>query len=193
MSIINAPDKLLTAEEFLALPEDPDSERMLIGGRVIDAPVGHRSWIECVVESHIVHCLFEWRRTQASLTYRIASGAAGCRLRNTPDSVVGIDVAVFARNAAPQQDDKTTLFMRPPVLAVEILSPSDVLEHVQEKVSDYLTAGVPLVWIVDPHFRTVVVHRPDAAPEMFTGDEELSGEPHLPGLKIAVRDAFADL
>jgi len=193
MSITTAPDRLLSAEEFLALPEDPFSERMLIGGRVIEVPMTRRSWYHSTVESNVVDLLKQWRRAQQRFNCRIASGEAGCKLRDAPDSVVGIDVAVFAHDAAPQPDDKTTLFMRAPLLAIEILSPSDILEHVQEKVSDYLVAGVPLVWIVDPHFRTVVVHRPDSTPEMFTGEEELIGDPHLPGLKVTVKDVFADL
>jgi Uma2 family endonuclease len=192
MSITTAPDKLLTAEEFLALPEDPYSERMLIGGRVIEVPMTRRSYSHSSTEAQLAHLLHMWRATSAQ-RWLIASGEAGCQLRRIPDTVVGIDVAVFSEAAAPQPDDKTTLFTRAPVLAVEILSPSDIIEHVQEKVSDYLTAGVPLIWIVDPHFRTVVVHRPDAAPEMFSGEEELIGDPHLPGLKVAVKEIFADL
>jgi len=192
MSTTIVTDKLLTAEEFLALPEDPYSERMLIGGRVIEVPMTRRSYSHSSTEAQLAHLLHKWRATSAR-QWIIASGEAGCRLRRIPDTVVGIDVAVFSQNAAPQPDDKTTLFTRAPILAVEILSPSDMLEHVQEKISDYLAAGVPLVWIVDSRFRTVVVHRPDAAPEMFSGDEELIGDPHLPGLKVLVKDVFADL
>ena len=193
MSLITAPDKLMTAEEFLALPDDPNLERMLIRGRVIEVPTTRRSWFHSTVESNIVDILKRWRRSLAAGSFRIASGEAGSFLRRKPDTVVGTDVAVFPHAAAPKADEKTTLFIRAPLLAVEILSPSDVLENVQEKISDYLAAGVPLVWIVDPHFRTVIVHRPETAPEMFSGDEELIGDPHLPGLKIAAKEVFADL
>jgi Uma2 family endonuclease len=41
----------------------------------------------------------------------------------------------------------------PPLLAVEILSPS---EDVNEKVDIYLDAGVVALWIVDPKNRTVL-------------------------------------
>jgi Uma2 family endonuclease len=51
-----------------------------------------------------------------------------------------------------------------------------------------MAAGVELVWIVDPYFHTVTVHRPSAPPEMFNNEETLSGGATLPGLEIAVTD-----
>ena len=106
--------------------------------------------------------------------------------------MVGIDAAYFPEGAAGLDTDETTLFDGPPILAVEILSPSDVTRKTQAKVQDYLAAGVKLVWLIDPTFRTVTVYQPHADPEMFAGDEELSGDPHLPGLRIRVSSLFVE-
>ena len=76
------------------------------------------------------------------------------------------------------------------MLAVEILSPSDKHEEIVERVREYLEAGVPLVWIVDPDFHTVLVHRPDGEPQLYNVRQELSGEPHLPGFRIPVARIF---
>jgi len=57
-------------------------------------------------------------------------------------------------------------------------------------VREYLDAGVKLVWVVEPVFKTVCVYRPDAPPELFNETEELSGEPHLPGFRAAVAELF---
>ena len=81
-------------------------------------------------------------------------------------------------------------FEGPPVLAVEILSPRDSQGEITEKVRIYLAMGVALVWVVDPNFRTVLVHRPEAEPELFNRTQELSGEPHLPGFRILVARIF---
>jgi Uma2 family endonuclease len=75
-------------------------------------------------------------------------------------------------------------------LAVEILSPSDTQEDITDKIGDYLAAGVPLVWVIETVFRTASVYRPDADPEMFNVRQELSAEPHLPGLRVAVSEIF---
>ena len=50
---------------------------------------------------------------------------------------------------------------------------------------------VALVWVVDPHDRTVLVYRPKAEPELFNIRHELSAEPELPGLRIPVAQIFA--
>jgi Uma2 family endonuclease len=104
---------------------------------------------------------------------------------------VGIDVAYFSAASLEQQSDNTSMIEGPPVLAVEILSPSDKLEDVNEKVDEYLAAGVALVWVVDPHFHTVTVFQPDVEPQLFNKEQVLTAAPHLPGLSIAVRTIFA--
>jgi len=91
---------------------------------------------------------------------------------------------------AARQTDDTTLLEGVPVLVVEITSPSDTAEEIDEKIDAYLHAGVPLVWIVDPHDRTVLVYRPKAEPQLFTIGQEIANEPHLPGLRLPVARIF---
>jgi Uma2 family endonuclease len=75
-------------------------------------------------------------------------------------------------------------------LVVEILSPSDTVEEIAEKVDSYRNAGVPHVWVVDPYFKTVTVHRPEAEPMMFNVTQEISAEPQLPGFRTLVARLF---
>lgn len=181
---------LMTAEEFLALPEDPNIERMLIRGRIWEEPTTRRSRLHSSTESLVSHRLWQWKEAHPDAGGTIASGEAGCRLRRNPDTIVGVDAAYFPDNVTELEHGDSTLFDGPPILAVEILSPSDTNKKTQAKVKDYLTTGVKLVWLIDPTFRTVTVHQPDADPEMFSGDDELTGDPHLPGLRIRVSSLF---
>jgi Uma2 family endonuclease len=77
-----------------------------------------------------------------------------------------------------------------PTLAVEILSPNDTVEEIDEKLALCRRAGVALVWVIDPYVQTVTVHTTDNRPTLFNIDQELSAEPHLPGLRIAVSRLF---
>ena len=77
-----------------------------------------------------------------------------------------------------------------PSWPLRILSPSDRHEEVSEKVRAYLDSGVALIWLVDPDFRSVRMHRPGAPPELFDELQELSGESHLPGLRVPVAGIF---
>jgi Uma2 family endonuclease len=58
-------------------------------------------------------------------------------------------------------------------------------------VDGYLVAGVRLVWVIDPHDRTVMIYRPDAEPELVNIKQDLTAGPHLPGFRIAVAQLFA--
>lgn len=77
-----------------------------------------------------------------------------------------------------------------PDLAVEVISPNDLYEDVEEKVQDYFKAGVRLVWIVSPRSKTVLIRRPDGACAALNLDGELSGEHVLPGFVCKVADLF---
>lgn len=43
-----------------------------------------------------------------------------------------------------------------PDLVIEIVSPDDQLAEMLEKIGDYIAAGIPYVWVVDPYKRTLV-------------------------------------
>jgi Uma2 family endonuclease len=108
-----------------------------------------------------------------------------------PDTTVGIDVVYIAANLAMLESDETTLIDGVPTLVIEFLSPSDTIEAIEEKIDLYQKAGVPLVWIIDPHDRTITIYRLDAEPELVNIHQELSGEPFLPGFRVAVAQIFA--
>jgi Uma2 family endonuclease len=179
----------MTAEELLGLPEN-GTDRELMRGELKEKPMTYRNRFHVQAVAKITHLLFQWLERQPADNGVVASGEVGCILRRDPDTVVGIDVAYFSAELMARQTDETTLVEGPPKLAVEVLSPSDKTEEIRDKVLEYLAAGVEMVWIVDPYFYTVTVHRPTAPPEMFNNEETLSGGATLPGLEIAVAELF---
>ena len=80
-----------------------------------------------------------------------------------------------------------------PNLAVEILSKSNTLAEMKRKRREYFKAGVELVWIVDPEARTVAVYTSPKKPVMLTEADTLDGGGVLPGLKLSLRELFAEL
>jgi Uma2 family endonuclease len=78
----------------------------------------------------------------------------------------------------------------PPDLAVEVVSPNDFVYELEEKVEEYLRAGVRLVWVVLPDIRAVHVYRVDGTTGRCREHDELSGEDVLPGFRCKVSDLF---
>jgi Uma2 family endonuclease len=72
----------------------------------------------------------------------------------------------------------------PPDLAVEVLSPSDRLADALSKVTMYLQAGVPLVWLIDPIRRTATIFRQESSPATIGVDGVLDGDEVLPGFTL---------
>ncbi len=181
---------LMTTEQLLALPDD-GVERWLIRGQLREKPMTYRNRWHSRAMIRVGHVLDAWLDQQPLPRGSVLGGEAGVRLTRDPDTTVGIDVLYVSAEVAAQQPDDTTLIDGVPVLAVEILSPSNTVEEIDEKIDQYREAGVPLVWIVDPHDRTVTIYRPDQEPESVNVRQELSGEPHLPGFRVHVAELFA--
>ena len=49
------------------------------------------------------------------------------------------------------------VLVKPPLIAIEIVSPSDSYGHIQDVVRDYQAMGVPNIWVIDPAARTALV------------------------------------
>jgi Uma2 family endonuclease len=179
----------MTTEQLLALPDD-GVERWLIRGQLREKPMTYRNRFHSRTMARLARFLDVWLDQQPEPRGSVLVGEAGVRLRRDPDTTVGIDVVYISAELAARQSDDTTLIDGVPVLAVEILSPNNTVEEIDEKIDQYLEAGVPLVWIIDPHDRTVTIYRPDQEPEFVNAHQELSGEPHLPGFRVAVADLF---
>jgi Uma2 family endonuclease len=192
---------LMTTEELLALPED-GVQRWLIRGKLREKPLPIRErlgekpmtirnrWHSRIM-ARVAKTLDNWRDQQPEPRGSVLCGEVGVLLRRDPDTTVVVDVIYVSAELAAAESEETTLVDGDPVLVVEILSPNDVNEQVHEKVDDYLAAGVRLVWVIDPHDRTVVIYRPDHEPELVNVHHELSGEPHLPGFRVPVAELFA--
>jgi Uma2 family endonuclease len=114
---------------------------------------------------------------------------SGVILERSPDTVRGPDGALY-EDATSFEELHPKYGEVPPRLAVEVLSPNDKAAQVVNKITDYLTNGVDLVWLVNPDERKVTVHRPEKSPYALKADAELTGDDTLPGFRCSVADFF---
>lgn len=185
--------KLYTTADLLAMPDD-GIERWLIDGQIREVGMTIRNKHHTLVQSRVNGELEIWLRAQPKPRGTIHAGEAGVRLRHDPELTVGIDLVYLAAevSARVMADDSTTIIDAVPTLAVEILSPSDTIENVRAKITMYRSVAVPLVWVIDPYMRTVSVLRPGRPPSPLNEEQELDGDPELPGFRILVARLFED-
>src|SRR3954468_16921129 len=98
--------KLMTTEEFLALPDD-GVERWLIRGvvREFGDSTTRRNRDHSRIVMRLGQLLGDWLDKQPAPRGEIVGGEAGCRLSRDPDVTVGIDVAYVSAEVATNAPD----------------------------------------------------------------------------------------
>lgn len=101
------------------------------------------------------------------------------------------DIAFVSFERFPEEgEDESSRWHIAPDLAVEIISPTDDYEEVQEKITEYFTFGVRQVWIVSPESKTVSIYFSRTSVKIFTDKDELIGEEILKGFRINLSEIF---
>lgn len=133
--------------------------------------------------------LVEW--TRAAPTGLVALGyGVPYRPRREPETVVSFDATLVAAPLVVDLPSNATHIDGAPWLAVEVVELDEDMALLEELVHASLAAGVRVLWIIDPFLDTVTVHRPGAKPVLFDTDQDLSGDPELPGFRCRVADIF---
>jgi Uma2 family endonuclease len=177
--------KLITAEEFMKMPDPEDgSQQELLQGVIITMPPPQaRHEVCCSKVGRLIGNHVEAK--QLGIT---TCNDAGFISERDPDSVRGPDIAYYSRQRATEIP--VGYFEIPPDLAVEVLSPSDSHTRVQEKMRHYLKHGVSMVWLIDPELRIVTVYRRREHARTLEETDTLTGEDVLPGFSCKVADLF---
>ncbi len=181
--------RTLTMRDLLALPDD-SKKRWIIDGELREEDMTRRNRFHSIAMANIAGELYTWRNTRPEPRGNVVCGEAAVQLGDDPSTGFGVDVAYVPPEVMILQTDEHTILQGLPNLIVEILSPSTLIEDLDEKVDLYLKAGVPLVWIVDPHDRTVTVYRPGQLPSFANANQDLSGGDVLPEFSVRVSRFF---
>jgi Uma2 family endonuclease len=110
-----------------------------------------------------------------------------------PTKVRKPDVSFIARGRLPNDRPPRGHVTIAPDLEVEVVSPNDLAEEIDQRVADYLVGGVPLIWVIYPASRSAWVLRKDGSAAGRAEADDLDGEDVLPGFRCPLRSLFADL
>lgn len=175
---------LMTAEELLRLPRGKFRYELVKGELKQMPPSGFEHGVTVVDIARPLSNFVEEHNLGV-----VTGAETGFRLESSPDTVRGADVAFVSTEQLPEGRVRG-YFPGAPDLAVEVVSPGDTVQEVDEKTTEWLEGGARLVWIVRPSRRTVEVHRADGTTSLLNVNNNLEGEDVLPGFVLPVAQIF---
>ena len=190
-----AKTKRLTFEHWRALPETNQQCEVVDGVLVMPpSPFGEHPWVVQVILTELQPFLIE-NRLGIVLTapYDVLINRVPLRVRQPDILVVNEGLTGIAR---PADLAGRPYLEGPPLLVVEVLSPSNTPRDIEERLADYLSIGVPECWLASFAERNIQVLRltPEGAVAVGTyGMGETLLSEVLPGFELAVDDVFGPL
>jgi Uma2 family endonuclease len=182
MNVLHRP--LITPDEFEQMSGTEGYE--LVDGELKEKGMGlESSW----VQSRIVQLLVNWARAGDHGWVFDSEGGYIC-FPHRPKLVRKPDASFVRHGRFPDKQLPRGYGRLVPDLAVEVVSPNDDYYKAEDKVNDYLLVAVPMVWVVNPPSRSVYVYLANGSIRRLTADDELTGDPVLPGFRARVSDLF---
>ena len=184
--VARAEGMLMSPEEFLVYDLDDEFQGELVRGelRVTPAPGAPHGRIATnltvLLSVHDAGRRVGW----------VFADSVGYQLVDLPRTVRRPDVSFVRADRLPAEGVGPGFLKLAPDLVVEVISPSETAAELQEKLDDYRTCGTPLIWVVDPARRTVMIIASDAPPRWVREGERLDGGAVLPGFSCDVAELF---
>jgi Uma2 family endonuclease len=174
MATLPNSEELWTVREYLSTTWSPDRE--LVDGRIEERNLGEK---EHSIIQRFLTVLFAIKRSEWGVEVfpelRTQTAAANFRV---PDVLVVRAGENFARYVT-----------RPPLIAIEILSPEDKLTVMQEKADEYRRFGVENIWIIDPEPRIAYRYTGAGLEEVHTGELTVPET----SIRVVLGELFAEL
>jgi Uma2 family endonuclease len=149
----------ISVQEYLKTVYRPDCD--YVDGVVEERNLGERdhSWIQGNLVAFFrsrfretgIAALPEWRFQVKPTRFRV------------PDLIV--------TRGKPEEQ----ILTRPPLLCIEILSPEDTVSKTNTRVQEYLEAGTPVVWVIDPSDEIVWIYRKTGMDKLSDGAIKVDG------------------
>jgi Uma2 family endonuclease len=172
----------LTVDDLDRVPED-DILRELVDGELREwmVPGPDHGAIEADLGTEL-NLFVRERRLGRIMTGEVRFRIKGDIHHARMADVAYVTAAKYPSGRPPRKTDATQ-----PDFVAEVISPDDSASMVQEKVRDWLSTGLRLLWLVYPETNQVVVYHVDGSAQTVEHDGVLGGGEVFPGLQLAVR------
>ncbi len=175
-----------TADELLEISTDSNHSYELIQGElIIMAPAGAEHGDTALGLGARMRVFADDNDLGA-----VFAAETGFQLEQKPDTVRAPDVGFVHKNRLPNGKVPRSYFPGAPDLAVEVVSPGDRADEIDDKVKCWLRYGTRLVWLLVPKTRSITVYRIDGTAQVLNLNDTLDGEDVLPGFRFPVNRLF---
>lgn len=174
--------------EFCMANPNVRFERTAQGEIVIVPPAGWESDHECVSVAAQLH---HWARRDG----RGKSSGTSTEFILPTGAALSPDAAWVSKDRLSRlsRDQRRKFPPVCPEFVVEVMSPSDRLRAAQEKMPEWMRAGVELGWLIDGDRQTVYIYRAGKQEaEKRAGITKLAGEGPVTGFELDLSDVWSD-
>ena len=176
--------QIVTPEQLAAMPNCKDFE--LVDGELVVRHMGNKSnWVGTNLAKLLGIYL-----DKHNLGW-VFTSEAGYRLDpNRPNTLRKPDVSFVRFGRLPNEEPADGYDNLAPDWAIEVVSPGDTVLELEEKIDEYLSAGVRLVWVINPERKVVKVHVQGRPTEEYRSGDELTGGDVMPGFRCSASSLF---
>ena len=161
-----------SVEEYLTTDYSPDCD--YVDGEVLERHLGQ--WDHSSLQAALIAYLFPRQKLWGIRVVPEQRVEVGPKRFRIPDVCVVIG------------DPGEQILTKPPHLCIEIVSPDDRMSRIQERVEDYLSMGVPYVWVIDPATKCAwIITRPEGWREEKSGTLRTAN----PAIEVPLSEIFA--
>lgn len=181
-----ADDRLLTAEEYFNLPDDGRYTE-LVHGKVIDVSQpglehgGIGAWVAFLMQTFLLNKKIGRPFVEA-----------GVVTERDPDTVRGRDILFYSYERLPADQRPRGYAEVAPEVVFETLSPSNRQAEILQKITEYFSAGVLCVVVLNPARRTAVLYHPDDEPTFLQEGDRLALPAPLDGWTPTVAELLSE-
>ena len=176
---------LLTADEFLAMPDDGRNYELVRGELVEMPPPGFMH------EFIVAQFIMSFGNFVLPRNLGIVTGGPGIFIEQDPDTVRAPDCAFISHERIIMPlPDRGYVFGLIPDLAVEVVSPDYSVAQARVRARMWLESGVRLALAAHIATQEIITYRDDGAVQSCGMGDEFNCDPALPGFTCPVADIF---
>ena len=182
--------RLITADELLAMPHYEgrnDIRLALIRGELkkMSPTGGTHGILRATIGAELIIFV---REKDLGLVFGAETGFV---VERDPDTVIGADVAYVSHERMKDVENLDKFLPFAPDLAVEVLSPGNTVQEIDEKIARHFAAGSRAVWVFKPKQRAVAVYGSPFDVRILGEQDTLDGGEVLPGFALDLSKLFA--